>query len=136
MTHDREEALDLAQEALARAFARWGTVSSLDRPDLWLHRVVLNLASSWHRKRRRRPLRDIHREIAEPSPTDDRLVLALQRLSPAQRRVVVLRYCLDQSIDQVANQLGVRPGTIRALAAQGIKRLREELPREALEHER
>ena len=40
MTHDREEALDLAQEALARAFARWGTVSHLDRPDLWLHRVV------------------------------------------------------------------------------------------------
>ena len=74
--------------------------------------------------------------IEEPSLPDDRLVLALQGLSPAQRRVVVLRFCLDQSTDQVADALKIRPGTVRALASQGIKRLRDELPQEVIEHER
>jgi RNA polymerase sigma factor (sigma-70 family) len=117
LTRDREEVRDLAQEALARAFERWGSVSRMDRPDLWVQRVVVNGARSfWGRARR--SLRVVGQEAAaETALPDDELVRALQRLAPAQRRAVVLRYCLDQSVEQSAELLGVRPGTVRALSS-------------------
>jgi RNA polymerase sigma factor (sigma-70 family) len=55
------------------------------------------------------------------------LLAALRELSPAQRAVVVLRYYTDQSIEDVAQILGKRPGTVRALASQGLSRLRVSL---------
>src|SRR2546426_11881463 len=63
ITGDREEAADLAQEAFARAYEHWRTVSELDRPAAWLQRVVGNLAISWRRRqggRRRGPLEQAH----------------------------------------------------------------------------
>jgi DNA-directed RNA polymerase specialized sigma24 family protein len=44
---------------------------------------------------------------------------------------VVLRFVEDLSIDQVAELTGRKPGTVRALTSQGLKRLREQLTKEA-----
>src|SRR5438552_6937806 len=62
ITGDRQEAEDLAQEAFARAFERWKSVSALERPEAWVQRVAANLAVSWWRRalvrRRTPPLRE------------------------------------------------------------------------------
>jgi RNA polymerase sigma-70 factor (sigma-E family) len=134
ITGDREESLDLAQEALARAYERWRSVSQLDRPGAWVHRVVVNLAISWQRRQKVR-LTKRHAAFDRPQAPGSELLDvdlfdALRGLSPSQRAVVVLRYYSDQSIDDVAHVLGKRPGTVRALASQGLARLRETLPRE------
>ena len=52
---------------------------------------------------------------------------ALASLAPAQRAAVVLRFYLDMSIEDTAKALRKRPGTVRALTAQGIARLRDRL---------
>jgi RNA polymerase sigma-70 factor (sigma-E family) len=130
ITGDREEALDVAQEALARAFERWRSVSQLDRPGAWLHRVVVNLAISWRRRQKIRWTKQAASSTVPsppPEPPDVELLAALRELSPAQRAVVVLRYYTDQSIEDVALILGKRPGTVRALASQGLSRLRVSL---------
>jgi RNA polymerase sigma-70 factor (sigma-E family) len=130
ITGDREESLDLAQEALARAYERWRSVSQLDRPGAWVHRVVVNLAISWRRKQKVRLTKQVSVPTASapgPEPPDLELLAALRQLSTAQRAVVVLRYYTDQSIEDVAQALGKRPGTVRALASQGLARLRESL---------
>jgi RNA polymerase sigma-70 factor (sigma-E family) len=129
MTGDRQEALDLAQETFVRAFERWRAVRGTQNPAAWLQRVVANLAISLHRRQRIRHLRgesrveaDLPAEIPDPN-----LMAALRALSPAQRVVIVLRYYADQSIEQVSETLGKRPGTITALTSQGLARLRAEL---------
>src|ERR1051325_6008772 len=74
ITGDREEALDVAQEAFARAYERWRTVSRVDRPGAWVTRVAANLAISWRRRqslRRREPSTDLVRTAADPEPRDD-----------------------------------------------------------------
>jgi RNA polymerase sigma-70 factor (ECF subfamily) len=124
---DRQEALDLAQETFARAFERWRSVRSLHRPEAWLQRVVANLAVSWHRGRRRR--RSLGVPAGAPrfddvASVDPDLAQAVRELTPAQRAVVVLRFYLDRSVDDVAAALGKRPGTVRALTAQAMARLR------------
>ena len=133
VTGDREEAADIAQETFIRAYERWRQVSALVRPGGWLQRVAANLAISWRRRQRVRS--DARRRLADQSAgsvpesesPDDDLLRALDLLTPAQRAVIVLRYFADQSVDDVARALGKRPGTVRALASQGLDRLRRAL---------
>lgn len=133
ITGDREEAVDLAQEAFARAFERWRTVSRLSSPEAWIQRVGANLAISLLRRRRlltRLPVPRPSGPVPEPPLADPELLRALRSLSPAQRNVLVLRFYADWSVDEVAHVLRKRPGTVRALTSQGLARLREFLPRE------
>lgn len=126
ITADREEARDLTQETFARAFQHWPDVSRHERPGAWLQTVVARLAISWRRRQairtRRTPLPATAVEDAvafEPAVLE-----ALRRLTPAQRAVVVLRFFADRSIEDVAETLGKRPGTVKALTAQALDRLR------------
>ena len=73
------------------------------------------------------------RAAAQPEPFDTDLVKALMTLTPSQRAVVVLRFLEDRSVEQVASQLGKAPGTVRALTAQAMQRLRAEVPRREVE---
>jgi RNA polymerase sigma-70 factor (sigma-E family) len=138
MTGDREEALDLAQEALTRARERWRTVATMDRPDAWVQRVVVNLALSARRRRRLIPRLLSHRletSVSGPEAPDPQLRGALLSLTPAQRAVIVLRFYADRSVAEVADDLGKRPGTVRALTSQGLGRLRELLSVEEVDDE-
>lgn len=125
---DPEEARDVAQEAFVRAFQHWRKVSRYDRPEAWVHRVAANLAISSVRRARRaaRVRADVH----DPEIPDAELMDALAILTPAQRAVVALRFYLDWTVEDVAQALGKRPGTIRALTHQGIERLRSQLKEE------
>jgi RNA polymerase sigma-70 factor (sigma-E family) len=130
ITGDREEALDIAQETLARAYERWKTVSALDRPGAWLHRVAANLSLSWRRRQRVRSRARAsipERTVDAPGDPDPQLAGALRSLSPAQRAAIVLRYLVDLPVDEAAKALSKRPGTVRALTSQGLARLRASL---------
>lgn len=123
VTGDLQEGMDIAQEAMARTYQHWRKVSAMDRPDAWVHRVATNLALS--RLRRRRPEKIVTEPPSpQPAPLDDELLDAVRSLSPAQRSVIVLRFYLDWSVDDVAEALGKKPGTVRALTHQGMERLR------------
>jgi len=49
---------------------------------------------------------------------------ALQSLTAPQREAVILRYLLDLSVEQTAELLGKRPGSVRALTHRALARLR------------
>ena|SRR5438093_498987 len=133
---DREEALDVAQETYARAYERWTQVRSMENPEGWLYRVCVNLSISSRRRAWRR-VRGQGAASLEQSfeASDPALARALERLTPAQRSVIVLRFYLDQSVETTSELLGKRPGTIRALTSQGIARLRDDLGSSWLEED-
>ncbi len=124
----RERAADVAQEALARAFARWRRVSRLRRPEAWVARVTANLAIDV--RRRDRTAREAVLDLRPPSGRETTvaervdLAAALQLLSKRQREVVTLRYVADLSEADVATELGCSVGAIKQHAARGLARLR------------
>ena len=132
---DRQDALDITQEAFSRALERWPQVRGMSNPQGWIYRVAVNLALSRKRGLRRFSNRVPDQAAPAQEPTDPTLTVALMRLTPAQRTAVVLRFYLDLSIEDAATVLHKRPGTIRALTAQGIARLRRELGPEWLEED-
>src|SRR4051812_23289226 len=50
MTGDVEQAADVLQEAYARAWQRWGRVSTLADPAAWVRTVAWRVAISQHRR--------------------------------------------------------------------------------------
>lgn len=131
-TGDRDLAGELAQEALARACRDWAKVARMDAPGAWVHRVALNLAHSYFRRRgaERRARARLTRE-RRPAETDPADAIALRgaitRLPRRQRQAVVLRYYTQLSVAETATAMGCRPGTVRALTSQGLDGLRAHL---------
>lgn len=125
---DRAIAEELAQDALAKAWASWARISKFRSPKAWVWRCSFNAAASAGR-RRSAEMRAYRRsyEPADSGP-DPAVTIALRRcieeLSERQRAAIVCRYYSDLSIRETAKVLGCREGTVKALTSQAINRLR------------
>ena len=124
-SHDlAREAVD---EAMARAYARWPSVRSLDSPAGWVFRVGLNWATSWWRKvRRERPPADAPVTPAAPEGAIAAQE-ALAQLPAAQRAVVTCRILLDLSTAETAAVLDLTEGTVKSRLSRGLAALRSAL---------
>ncbi len=87
----------------------------------WLDRIVANICKT--RIRKRKGVRNVafndELQVHAPDPfratlTRDAVGRALERLSPEQRVVVVLRYWRDMPLEQIATRLGVPLGTVKS----------------------
>lgn len=121
-TGDRLLAEELAQEALARACRDWERLAAMSVPGAYVHRVAINLANSWFRRRRaeRRaleraggPADRVHRDPCAGDAVAVREAVAV--LAPKRRTVVVLCFFLGYSSAEAADVMGVRPATVRSL---------------------
>jgi RNA polymerase sigma-70 factor, ECF subfamily len=121
-TGDLSGAQDVVQEAFCRALARWTRVSAMEDPLAWVRRVAWNLATSqWRRARTAALFLRKHRMDDIPAPGPDRVALAgaLATLPAQHRRVVILHYIADQSVRDIADQIGVPAGTVKAWLHRG-----------------
>ncbi len=132
LTADYAEAQDLVQEAYARALARPKTFLDVADPEAWLRTVAVNLART--RWRRRRLLDTMIRtgrvtptpeSVPGADPTRVLLVAALAKLSRPTRETIVLHHMADMSVQEVAEQLGVPVGTVKARLSRGRALLAE-----------
>lgn len=132
---DRQEAEDAAQEAFARALARWPRVSRYDLPEAWVRRVALRIAVDSGRRLRRiartrmRMLAARRRPVPEPgeSLAFTPIGRALMRLPLREREVLVMHYLADLPAAQIAEDRGIPVGTVKARLAAGRRRLEREL---------
>ena len=118
-------AAEATDEAMARAFQRWARVGTLENPAGWTYRVGLNWSRSILRRRHRRaPVwlaqPKAHHDVPVFDPSISR---AMQQLPAAQRAVVVCRILLNQSEQQTAALLRIRPGTVKSRLSRAINQL-------------
>jgi len=132
LTGDRWLAEDLAQTALASAYASWWRVRRAEDPDAYVRRILINASKSrWRRGRvaeqHGEPPAEVPDPAADPAAAiGERSVLltALAALPPRQRAVVVLRYWEDLSDAQAAALLGCSASTVRSQAARALAKQR------------
>ncbi|GAA3244350.1 SigE family RNA polymerase sigma factor [Dactylosporangium siamense] len=125
-----QDAEDLAQTALMRCYVSWAKVMKAGDRDAYVYRILVN---AHHDSRRRRwwgekPAADVPERAAPDDATGsvdtaDTVRRALSGLSRVNREVIVLRYYAHLSDPQIAEALGIAPGTVKSRAARALTQL-------------
>lgn len=141
---DPDDALDAVQDTFVKAYqnaARWDAATEVTP---WLMRIAVNHAIDGYRRAKRR---GAHHTPLEPGDHDERIASgdvspeqrahgrelgeriarALQTLPEGQRAVFVLRHYDGMSLDEIADTLRIRLGTVKSSLHRAIHRLRERL---------
>lgn len=122
MTGSNEAAEELVQEAFVKVHRNWDRAHA---PVAYLRTAVMNQCRSWHRRRfldrdrRAKLARREHEELEADEMWD-----ALAGLRPRQRAALVLKFYEGLSEAEIAETLGVRPGTVKSLVHRGLEELR------------
>ncbi|WP_256840627.1 SigE family RNA polymerase sigma factor [Ornithinimicrobium faecis] len=137
---DHQIAQDLVQEALTKLAHHWERVRT-GSPEGFVRRIVYRDAVSRWRKVGREWPHDIRDDTLTGTAGEDQwtdpveswisgadMRDALAQLPPRQRAVLVLRYYEDQSEVQIADALGISPGTVKSQAHRALVTLRGLLP--------
>ena len=129
---DSQEADDIAQDALIRAYIASGSFLGLSKFSTWLFRIAYNCYLD--RQRRSRPetiSTDSVQALSIPSTeqADDQfryqqLYKALEQLPEKEKAAIVLHYFEDLSIKEIASILQSPPGTIKYHLSLGRNHLK------------
>jgi RNA polymerase sigma-70 factor (ECF subfamily) len=137
---DRHAAEEVLQDTFAKAYDWRRRLHPDVSPLPWLHRVALNFSYS-RLGRRRLPWEPISEAIARlvrdrdagPADRAEREELrsivrdGIAALPPKHRGVIVLFYLHGRSINETADILGIRPGTVKSRLHFGLRSLRARL---------
>lgn len=131
MVGDRLQAEDVAQEAFARAYSRWGRIGHYEVPEAWVRQVAMRLAVDAGRRMRRtiglRLRLAAQRRPAAPEPGSGlaftALGSALRALPLREREVIVLHYLADLPVETIARERGMPAGTVKTRLAAGRRHL-------------
>ena len=151
LTHDTEEARDLAQDTFLQAFRSIASFRGDADLKTWLYRIAVNQARNrrrwWHRRRREQTfsldapddenstlgarLQDENYETPEAGvlrrEREAHLMRALSALTRDAREVVVLRDIEGLSYEEVASTLDVSVGTVKSRLSRARAELRRRL---------
>ena len=139
LCRSRGEAEDLYQETLLRGLEQRERLLAAENLGAYLTRICVNLYRDWARRKRLlsfismedAPPPNLHGQFSTAGPEESleqSLVRqAVDTLPEPYRQTVLLYYFCDQSIQQAAAALGVRPGTVKSRLGRGREMLKEVL---------
>jgi RNA polymerase sigma-70 factor (ECF subfamily) len=124
------EAQDATHDAFVQAWRRWSTLRDPARFEPWFNRILVNTCRNRLKRAAKWRTQDISDDLAM-APGDpmgqalDRDVLqgAIAKLSADHQVVVALRFYRDLTVEEIARQLGTRPGTVQSRLHYAMKRL-------------
>jgi RNA polymerase sigma factor (sigma-70 family) len=132
LTGDREQAQDLVQDVLARAFQHWTRVQRSDNAQAYLTRMLTNEFLSWRRRVSRR-VATVPGDLPNSAASGDFVVDMVaradlrSRLAALPRRqsvAIVLRYYLGFPDSESASMLNCTESTVRSLCSRALSALR------------
>ena len=124
------EAQDATHDAFVQAWRQWATLRDPARFEHWFDRILVNTCRNRLKRAARWRTQDLSDDLAT-APGDpmaqalDRDVLdhAIATLSKDHRLVVALRFYRDLTVEEIARQLDIRPGTVQSRLHYAMKRL-------------
>ena len=145
---NREDALDMAQEAFARAYRAMARFES-GRPFYpWLYQIIRNTCFNHNKRRKRRgeisldgltesgfeaPDHETPRRAAALDDLQRGVVRGLETLSDEHREIIILRHIHERSYNEIAECLDIPVGTVMSRLHAARKKLQTALRIEGLD---
>src|SRR5579863_6065489 len=149
MTGNEQDAEEVVQEAMLRAYRRLDKFEARSNFGTWLYRIAVNCSLDMMRKRRpekaqRQLAKGDESEMQDPldtavsnDPGPDRLMLsgelgeqvkvAMMQLSPVERTAFVMRHFEGNSIEEIGETLGLGAGATKNSVFRAVQKLRQHL---------
>ncbi len=148
MLRDREDALDMAQEALVKAFVSITLFNGQSSFKTWLYRITTNVCLDFLRKKKRQAnvislttgddekqnaqldVVDANadpQQKAEQNELREAIINAIGELDDEYRAAIVLRELEGMDYRQIATTLRVSLGTVKSRISRARMQLREKL---------
>ncbi|HEY8168528.1 MAG TPA: RNA polymerase sigma factor [Candidatus Limnocylindrales bacterium] len=136
---DVDRAEDALQDALVIAWRDLRGLRDADRFDAWLHKVLINTCIAQATRERRRIVNLQVLPVDGPAAPDstlsvadrDQIMRGFRRLPPDQRAILVLNHYLGYSPAEIAEALGIPPGTARSRLHHAHRAMRAALEADA-----
>ncbi len=138
---NREDAMDLSQEAFVRAYRNIKQVKPGRKFFPWFYQILKNLCISHLRKRKYRRAASLDAEncpevaaasdcfspeaVARRNETKDKVWQAIGKLDDKHREVIILRHFQNMSYEQIAAALFCNKGTVTSRLYYARKKLEE-----------
>lgn len=148
ITGDHHEAEDISQEVFIKMFRSLKTFRRDAKMSSWLYQIAVNSSIDFLRRKSPKHQKLMVRldkasikdnptgsgitvldpeQSAEASILQSHISQALQRISPRERSVFVMRHYNDLKMVEIAEILKISVGTVKSLLFRAIKKLRKEL---------
>ena len=129
---NREEAEDVVQDSLVKAWKTRWRVRDPEKFPAWLATIARHRAHDVFRKRRTFPLSDQAIKATDPqSPDttalDQQLHSALADLPELHRAALTLRYFEEMDYRTIENTLGLTNGALRGILGRALASMRKQL---------
>jgi len=133
---DRSEAEDLTADVFHRALAGLPRFEWRGAPfGAWLLRIAANtIVDRWKHSAQERAFYDADFKGETAAETDleeverrAQIFRLVDKLPADQRRVVVMRFAEEKSIQEIAQELGRSPGAVKQLQFRALENLRKRL---------
>lgn len=136
---DVDRAEDALQDALVIAWRDLRGLRDPDRFDAWLHRLLVHVSVRHASRERRRAVQLRVLPADGPNAPDelstiadrDQLDRGFRRLPPDQRAILVLHHFLGYAPTEIAETLGIPPGTARSRLHNAHRAIRAALDADA-----
>lgn len=130
---DSQEADDIAQDALVRAYVASGSFLGLSKFSTWLFRIAYNCYIDRCRKIKPETIQPDSPQALDIPATDEtdaafkyqQLYMALDRLPEKEKASIILHYFEDRSIKEIASILEIPPGTVKYYLSIGRNHLKD-----------
>jgi RNA polymerase sigma-70 factor, ECF subfamily len=146
ITRDDTEADTITQDTFIQAYTHLGKFQGRAELETWLTRIAINRSRDWLRRRKFVSLfsydDDSDDRIYAIEPIDEQpdaerqfmshqlraaILRAERTLSSQQKIIFRLRHYENRSLEEIAELLGLRSGTVRAHLFRAIHKVRKEL---------
>jgi len=146
ITRDETEADTITQDTFIQAYTHLGKFQGRSELETWLTRITINRSRDWLRRRKFVSIftsdADGDDRIYAIEPVDEQpdaerqfmshqlraaIVRAERTLSSQQKIIFRLRHYENHSLEEIAELLGLRSGTVRAHLFRAIHKVRKEL---------
>jgi RNA polymerase sigma-70 factor, ECF subfamily len=150
MVHNREDAMEIAQETFVKAYENLGNFKGDSSFYTWLYRIVVNLAIDFQRRERRRPTVAIEDQgggnagegyeiplkeerLADPfeqtqsREIGERVAAAVNELTPDHKAVILLREVEGLSYEEISRVMQCSKGTVMSRLHYARKKLQKKL---------